>query len=83
MNILAQLKSACDGDLDRVRRCLRVGGFVNSTPEFVEQAQVINGASDLLVEVMGDAGRHARTAVSVVSLPRGAAVEIEAVFETD
>lgn len=83
LNILAHLKAACGDDLNRVRRCVRVGGFVNSTPEFTDQPQVLNGASDLLVEVMGDAGRHARTAVGVISLPRGAAVEVEAVFEID
>ena len=83
LNILAHLKAACGGDLDRVRRCVRVGGFVNSSPEFTDQPQVLNGASDLLVEVMGDAGRHARTAVSVASLPRGAAVEVDAVFEVE
>jgi enamine deaminase RidA (YjgF/YER057c/UK114 family) len=81
LNLLAHLKTACDGDLDRVVRCVRVGGFVNCVPDFTEQPQVVNGASDLLVAVMGDAGRHARTAVGVASLPRGAAVEVEAVFE--
>jgi len=81
LNLLAHLKNACDGDLDRVVRCVRVGGFVNCVPDFTEQPQVVNGASDLLVAVMGDAGRHARTAVGVASLPRGAAVEVEAVFE--
>lgn len=81
LNILAHVKTACGGDLDRVRRCVRLGGFVASTPEFLDHPLVINGASDLLVEAMGDAGRHARAAVGVAALPRGAAVEIEAVFE--
>jgi enamine deaminase RidA (YjgF/YER057c/UK114 family) len=64
-----------------VKRCVRVGGFVNGTPEFVDQPQVINGASNLLVEVFGDAGKHARAAVGVASLPFGVAVEVEATFE--
>jgi enamine deaminase RidA (YjgF/YER057c/UK114 family) len=81
LNILAQASTALGGDLDRVLRCVRVGGFVNSTPEFGDQPQVVNGASDLLVAVLGDAGRHARAAVGCASLPRGVAVEVEAVFE--
>jgi enamine deaminase RidA (YjgF/YER057c/UK114 family) len=81
LNILAHLKTACDGDLDRVRRVLRLGGFVNCTPEFTEMPQVVNGASDLMVEVFGDAGKHARAAVGVSSLPLGVAVEVEAMFE--
>ena len=81
INILAQVKSACGGDLDRVTRCVKLGGFVNSTPDFTDQPQVINGASDLIVEIFGDAGRHARFAVSAPSLPFDAAVEIDAVFE--
>src|SRR5580658_11034400 len=81
LNILAQLRVACGGDLDRVRRCLRLGGFVNCTPEFTDMPQVVNGASDLMVEVFGDAGRHARAAVGVSSLPLGVAVEVEAMFE--
>jgi enamine deaminase RidA (YjgF/YER057c/UK114 family) len=81
LNVLAQLKAACGGDLDRVRRCLRLGGFVNCTPEFAEMPQVVNGASDLMVEVFGDAGRHARAAVGNSSLPGGVAVELEATFE--
>ncbi|KJC50467.1 endoribonuclease [Bradyrhizobium sp. LTSP885] len=81
VNLLAKLKIACGGDLDRVRRCVKVVGFVNSAPEFCEQPKVINGASDLLVSVFGDAGRHARSAVGMGSLPSGVAVEIEAVFE--
>jgi enamine deaminase RidA (YjgF/YER057c/UK114 family) len=81
LNILAQASKALDGDLDRIVRCLRVGGFVNSMPEFTDQPQVVNGASDLLVAVLGDAGRHARAAVGCASLPRGVAVEVEAMFE--
>lgn len=80
VNILAQMKAACDGDLDRIGQCLRIGGFVNCTPDFTEQPKVINGASDLAVDALGDAGRHARAAVGVNSLPLGAAVEIEAMF---
>lgn len=83
INIIAQLKAACDGDLDRVRRIVRLGGFVNSTPEFTDQPKVINGASDLMVAVFGDKGRHARAAVSAASLPLGVAVEIDAVAEID
>jgi enamine deaminase RidA (YjgF/YER057c/UK114 family) len=81
LNILAHLKTACDGDLDRVKRVLRLGGFVNCTPEFTEMPQVVNGASNLMVEVFGEAGKHARAAVGVSSLPLGVAVEVEAMFE--
>jgi enamine deaminase RidA (YjgF/YER057c/UK114 family) len=81
LNLIACLKLACEGDLDRVQRCLRVGGFVNCEPEFEFAPQVINGASDLFVALMGDAGRHARTAVGVATLPRRAAVEVDAIFE--
>jgi len=77
----AFLASACGGDLDRVARVLRLGGFVNCTPDFTEMPQVVNGASNLMVEVFGDAGRHARAAVGVASLPLGVAVEVEAMFE--
>lgn len=80
LNLLACLKLACEGDLDRVRGCLRVGGFVNCEPDFEFAPAVVNGASDLFVEVLGAAGRHARTAVGVASLPRRAAVEVDAVF---
>jgi enamine deaminase RidA (YjgF/YER057c/UK114 family) len=73
--------AALGGDLDRVKRVVKVTGFVNSTPEFTDQPQVINGASDLLVQVFGDAGKHARAAVGVSSLPRGVAAEVEAVVE--
>ena len=78
--LLAQARNALDGDLSRLERCLKLGGFVVSTADFFDQPKVINGASDLMVEVMGDAGRHARFAVGVPSLPGGAAVEVEAVF---
>ena len=81
LNILAQLQAACGGDLDRVRRCLRLGGFVNCTPEFADMPQVVNGASDLIVEVFGDTGKHARAAVGNSSLPGGVAVEVEGTFE--
>jgi enamine deaminase RidA (YjgF/YER057c/UK114 family) len=81
LNILAHAKTACDGDLDRVQRVLRLGGFVNCMPEFTQMPQVVNGASDLMVELFGDAGKHARAAVGVASLPLGVAVEVEAMFE--
>lgn len=81
LNMFARLKAACDGDLDRVVRCVKILGFVNGTEDFVDQPQVINGASDLIVEVFGDAGRHARSAVGMASLPFGVAVEVEGVFE--
>ncbi|MCB6179535.1 RidA family protein [Rhodobacter sp. Har01] len=81
LSILAQVKRACDGDLARVVRAVKLVGFVNSTADFTDQPKVVNGASDLLVAVLGDAGRHARSAVSAASLPLGVAVEIEAIFE--
>ena len=81
LNIVAQVKAACGGDLDRVVRCIRLGGFVNSTADFTDQPEVVNGASNLMVEVFGDKGKHARAAVSAASLPRGVAVEVDAVFE--
>ncbi len=81
LNILAQVKAACGGDLDRVVRCVKLGGFVNSTPDFTDQPKVVNGASDLMVEVFGDPGRHARFAVGAPALPLGVSVEIDAVFE--
>lgn len=80
VNILAQLKAACGGDLSRVRRCLKVTGFVNAVPGFTEHPEVINGASELIAEVFGEAGRHARAAVGAGSLPRNVAVEVEAIF---
>lgn len=81
LNILAQAKAGCDGNLDRIIRVLKLGGFVNCGPEFTEHPAVVNGASELMVEVFGNAGRHARFAVGVSSLPMGVAVEVEAVFE--
>ena len=81
INILSQLKAACGGDLDRVVRCVKLGGFVNATPDFTDHPKVINGASDLMVEVLGDAGRHARFAMGAGSLPLGVAVEVDALFE--
>ena len=81
INILSVLREACGGDLDRVVRCLKVNVFVNATPDYDKQPEVANGASDLFVAVFGDAGRHARAAVGMGSLPRGVAVEVDAVFE--
>ena len=80
--LIAQLKSAI-GSLDKVKRVVKLSGFVNSTPDFIEQPKVVNGCSDLMVEIFGDAGRHARAAVSAPSLPLGVAVEIEAIFEVE
>jgi len=80
LNVVAQLRVALDGDLDRVGRCVRIAGFVNSTPDFTGQSQVIDGASDTIVEVFGDAGRHTRIAVGVAGLPYGVSVEVEGVF---
>lgn len=81
ISLLAQLKAACDGDIDRLVRVVKLTGFVNSTADFTNQPQVINGASDFLVEALGDAGRHSRSAVSAASLPLGVAVEIEGIFQ--
>jgi len=81
ISLLAQLKAACDGDIDRLVRVVKLTGFVNSTADFTDQPKVINGASDFLVEALGDAGRHARSAVSAGSLPLGVSVEIEAIFQ--
>ncbi|MBB5518881.1 RidA family protein [Amphiplicatus metriothermophilus] len=81
INLIAQLKAAAGGDLDRVRRVVKLGGFVNCAPDFADHPKVINGASDLMVAVFGEAGRHARAAVGAPSLPMGAAVEIDGVFE--
>lgn len=80
INILTQLKDACAGDLGRVQKCLRLGGFVSCNSDFIDHSKVINGASDLMVEVFGEKGRHARAAIGVISLPLGAAVEVEATF---
>ncbi len=81
IGLLAQVKAACGGDLDRLVRAVKLTGFVNSTADFGDQPKVINGASDFLVEALGDAGRHARSAVSAASLPFGVAVEIEGIFQ--
>lgn len=81
LNVLSQLKTALDGDLDRVVQAVKLNGFVNCTPDFIQQPHVINGASELMIAVFGDAGRHARSAVGVAQLPFGVAVEIDGVFE--
>ena len=81
INIIAQIKKACDGDLNNVKSCVKITGYVNSNDNFIDQPKVINGASDLLVKIFGENGKHARAAVSVNSLPLGVAVEIEAIFE--
>lgn len=81
LHLISQLKSACGGDLNRLVKVVKLGGFVNSTSDFTDQPKVINGASDFMVEVFGDAGRHARAAVSAASLPLGVAVEIEGTFQ--
>jgi len=80
INLLAQAKAAL-GDLNRIKRCVRLGGFINATPDFGPLPQVMNGASDLMVLALGDKGRHARTTIGVAQLPLDAAVEVEAVFE--
>jgi enamine deaminase RidA (YjgF/YER057c/UK114 family) len=80
INLLAQVKAAL-GDLDKVTRVVRLGGFVNSAPDFVDGSKVLNGASDLMVAAFGDKGRHARTTIGVAALPMDAAVEVEAIFE--
>jgi enamine deaminase RidA (YjgF/YER057c/UK114 family) len=81
LNLIAHVRAAVGGDLDRVVRCVRIAGFVNSVPEFHGQSQVINGASDALIEVFGEAGQHARMAVGVAALPYDVAVEVEGIFE--
>ncbi|MFK7762307.1 MAG: RidA family protein [Roseobacter sp.] len=81
ISMLAQVKAACGGDIERLVRVVKLTGFVNSTAEFGDQPKVINGASDFLVEALGDAGRHSRSAVSAASLPFGVAVEIEGIFQ--
>ncbi|MGN7437461.1 MAG: RidA family protein [Alcanivorax sp.] len=83
LNILAQVNDAVDGDWSRVKRCVKLGGFVNCTPDFTDHPVVINGASNLIADVMGDAGKHARFAVGAPSLPLGVAVEIDAIFEIE
>jgi enamine deaminase RidA (YjgF/YER057c/UK114 family) len=81
INVLAQAKAALGGDLGRIKRCVRLGGFINATPHFAALPAIMNGASDFMVEVLGDAGRHARSTVGVANLPADAAVEVEAMFE--
>ncbi len=81
LNILAQVNEAVNGDWSKIARCVKLGGFVNCTPDFTDQPLVINGASNLIANVMGDAGKHARFAVGAPSLPLGVAVEIDAIFE--
>jgi enamine deaminase RidA (YjgF/YER057c/UK114 family) len=81
LNVFAHLRNALRGDLDRIVRCVRIGGFVNSMPDFASQPLVVNGCSDLMVQVLGEQGRHARTAVGVNVLPFDLAVEIESIFE--
>ena len=81
INILSQIKAACNNDLNKVKNCIKITGFVNSNSDFFDQPKVINGASELISNIFGDKGKHARAAVSVNSLPLGAAVEIEAIFE--
>jgi enamine deaminase RidA (YjgF/YER057c/UK114 family) len=80
INLLTQVKAACGGDLDRLDRVIRLGGFVNATPDFTAHPQVVNGASDFMAEALGEAGRHARAAVGCASLPMGVAVEVEGMF---
>lgn len=81
INLIAQVKAACDGDLDRLVQVVKLGGFVNCTPDFADHPTVVNGASDFMGEVFGDAGKHARAAVGSSSLPLGVAVEIEGIFQ--
>ena len=81
LSIVAQVKKACDNDLSKIKSCIKLTGFVNSTDDFIEQPKVINGASDLIKKVFGDKGTHTRAAVSTNSLPLGVAVEVDAIFE--
>ena len=81
INLIAQLKAACDGDLDRLVQVVKLGGFVNCTADFTDHPKVINGASDLIASIFGDAGMHTRAAISANSLPLGVAVEVDAIFE--
>ena len=81
VNILSQIKKACNGDLRKVKSCVKITGYVNSKSDFVDQPKVINGASEIISSIFEDGGKHARAAVSVASLPLGAAVEVEAIFE--
>ena len=81
LSIISQVKKACDGDLSKVKSCIKLTGFVNSTDNFIDQPKIINGASDLIASVFGEAGMHTRAAVSTNSLPLGVAVEVDAIFE--
>ena len=81
LSIISQVKNACDSDLSKVKSCIKLTGFVNSTDDFIEQPKVINGASDLITSIFGDSGMHTRAAVSTNSLPLGVSVEIDAIFE--
>jgi len=81
INLLAQVKAACGGDLDRLVKVVKLTGFVNSTADYTEQPQVVNGASDLMANALGDVGKHARAAVSAAALPLGVAVEVEGIFQ--
>ena len=81
LSIVAQVKQACKNDLSKVKACIKLTGFVNSTEDFIEQPKVINGASDLIASIFGDAGMHTRAAVSTNSLPLGVSVEVDAIFE--
>ena len=81
LSIISQVKNACGGDLSKIKSCIKLTGFVNSTNDFIEQPKVINGASDLISSIFGDAGMHTRAAVSTNSLPLGVSVEVDAIFE--
>ena len=81
LSIVSQAKKACDGDLSKIKSCVKLTGFVNSTNDFTDQPKVINGASDLIASIFGDAGMHTRAAVSTNSLPLGVCVEVDAIFE--
>lgn len=83
LNLIAQAKAACGGDLDKIARVVKLGGFVNCIDDYAQQPEVINGASNLMVDVFGDAGRHSRFAVGTNALPRGVAVEVEGIFELE
>ena len=81
LSIVAQVKNVCNGDLSKIKSCIKLTGFVNSTDDFIEQPKVINGASDLIASIFGEAGMHTRAAVSTNSLPLGVSVEVDAIFE--
>ena len=81
LSIVAQVKNACNGDLSKIKSCIKLTGFVNSTEDFTEQPKVINGASDLIASIFGEAGMHTRAAVSTNSLPLGVSIEVDAIFE--